>query len=486
MSREEIESGKTLYLECSSGISGDMMVASLLDIGADWDHLLEVLGTVQAEGYEVHKRKVKKAGIECMDFDVVLDAAHENHDHDMEYLHGSDSGYSHACPNHHEDDDHDHHDHHDHHDGHHEDDDHDHHDHHDHHDGHHVDDDHDHHDHHDGHHHEHRGMKEITDIIQACQMTDRAKSTALKIFHIIAEAEAKAHGISIGEVHFHEVGAMDSIIDVISVAVCLDDLDIEDVIVTRLCEGTGTVRCQHGILSIPVPAVSNIMAAYHLPIQITAVEGELVTPTGAAIVAAVKTKDKLPETFTIKKTGYGAGKRTYRRPSILRAMLIEENAEDEQSTKCAVSTETDENTDFIYKLETNVDDCTGEELGAVMEELFRAGARDVFYTPVYMKKYRPGYQLNVICGAEDVETVEQIIVQGTTTIGIRRSKWERTVLPREIIEVETPFGMANVKKCLLGEQVRFYPEYESVLEISRREKKSYREIYQMVVACCDR
>ena len=450
MSREEIELGKTLYLECNSGISGDMMVASLLDIGADWDHLLEVLGTVQAEGYEVHKRKVKKAGIECMDFDVVLDAAHENHDHDMEYLHGSDSGYSHACPNHHEDDYHDPH------------------------------------DHHDEHHHEHRGMKEITDIIQACQMTDRAKSTALKIFHIIAEAEAKAHGISIGEVHFHEVGAMDSIIDVISVAVCLDDLDIEDVIVTRLCEGTGTVRCQHGILSIPVPAVSNIMAAYHLPIQITAVEGELVTPTGAAIVAAVKTKDKLPETFTIKKTGYGAGKRTYRRPSILRAMLIEENAEDEQSTKCAVSTETDENTDFIYKLETNVDDCTGEELGAVMEELFRAGARDVFYTPVYMKKNRPGYQLNVICGAEDVETLEQIIFQGTTTIGIRRSKWERTVLPREIIEVETPFGMANVKKCLLGEQVRFYPEYESVLEISRREKKSYREIYQMVVACCDR
>ena len=468
MSREEIELGKTLYLECSSGISGDMMVASLLDIGADWDHLLKVLGTVQAEGYEVHKRKVKKAGIECMDFDVVLDAAHENHDHDMEYLHGSNPGYSHACPNHHEDDAHDHHDHHDHHDGQHE------------------DDDHDHHDHHDGHHHEHRGMKEITDIIQACQMTDRAKSTALKIFHIIAEAEAKAHGVSIGEVHFHEVGAMDSIIDVISVAVCLDDLDIEDVIVTRLCEGTGTVRCQHGILSIPVPAVSNIMAAYHLPIQITAVEGELVTPTGAAIVAAVKTKDKLPETFTIKKTGYGAGKRTYRRPSILRAMLIEENAEDEQSTKCAVSTETDRNTEFIYKLETNVDDCTGEELGAVMEELFRAGARDVFYTPVYMKKNRPGYQLNVICGAEDVETLEQIIFQGTTTIGIRRSKWERTVLPREIIEVETPFGMANVKKCLLGEQVRFYPEYESVLEISRREKKSYREIYQMVVACCDR
>ncbi|MGN0413390.1 MAG: nickel pincer cofactor biosynthesis protein LarC [Lachnospiraceae bacterium] len=446
--------GKTLYLECSSGISGDMMVASLLDMGADWEHLLKVLGTVKAEGYEVHKRKVKKAGIECMDFDVVLDAAHENHDHDMEYLHGSD-------PAHHHEDEH-------------------------------------HHEHH--HHHEHRGMKEITEIIQACRMTERAKNTALKIFRIIAEAEAKAHGVSIGEVHFHEVGAIDSIIDVISVAVCLDDLDIEDVIVTRLCEGTGTVRCQHGILPIPVPAVSNIMAAYHLPIQITDVEGELVTPTGAAIVAAVKTKDKLPETFTIKKTGYGAGKRTYRRPSILRAMLIEENAEDEHSTKYAASaefikskenaasaagTKGETNTDFIYKLETNVDDCTGEELGAVMEELFRAGARDAFYTPVYMKKNRPGYQLNVICSEKDIETLEHIIFTGTTTIGIRRQKWERTILPREILEVETPYGKAKVKKCRIGDVIRYYPEYESVLEISRRENLSYREVYQAVVRVCD-
>ena len=429
--------GKTLYLECSSGISGDMMVASLLDMGADWEHLLKVLGTVQAEGYEVRKKKVKKAGIECMDFDVILDAAHENHDHDMEYLHGSNSGSEH--PN----------------------------------------------DHHHHHHHEHRGMKEITEIIQACQMTDRAKNTALKIFGIIAEAEAKAHGVSIGEVHFHEVGAIDSIIDVISVAVCLDDLDIEDVIVTRLCEGTGTVRCQHGILPIPVPAVSNIMASYHLPIQITDVEGELVTPTGAAIVAAVRTKDRLPEVFTIKKTGYGAGKRTYRRPSILRVMLIEENAGDEQSIKYAAGTRTEANTDFIYKLETNVDDCTGEELGAVMAELFRAGARDVFYTPVYMKKNRPGYQLNVICSEKDIETMEHIIFTGTTTIGIRRQKWERTILPREILEMETSYGKAKVKKCRIGDVIRYYPEYESVLEISRRENLSYRKVYQAVVRACE-
>ena len=453
--------GKTLYLECQSGISGDMMVAALLDLGADWDTLKNVLCTVHADGYEVKKSRVKKAGISCMDFDVVLDHLHENHDHDMEYLHGDhehEHGHEHTHEHVHEHDQHHNHEHH--------------------------------------HPHQHRGMKEITEIIDGCQMTERAKETAHKIFHIIAEAEAKAHDMPIEEVHFHEVGAIDSIIDIVSVAVCLDQLDITEVIVPGLCEGTGTVRCQHGILPIPVPAVANIVSTYQLPVKITNVEGELITPTGAAIVAAVKTGDKLQEKMMIQKIGYGAGKRNYSRPSILRAMLIE--GQDDKSTDSVdkngrpnmesfVQMKKDiDQSDSIYKLETNVDDCTGEELGAVMGALFQAGARDVFYAPVYMKKNRPGYQLNVICTREDVETMEQIIFQGTTTIGIRRSKWERTILPREIVEVETPFGVAKAKKCLLGEQVCFYPEYEGVLEISRREKKSYREIYQMVVECCNR
>ena len=479
--------GKTLYLECQSGISGDMMVAALLDLGADFEALKKVLSTVQADGYEVKKSRVKKAGISCMDFDVVLDAMHENHDHDMEYLHGEQGHHHEHSHEHIHEHGHDHEHHHDHehvhdHESSHE---------------HHHEHSHEHsHEHGYEHHHEHRGMKEITEIIDGTQMSERAKKTAHRIFYIIAEAEARAHDLPMEEVHFHEVGAIDSIIDIISVAVCLDQLDITEVIVPELCEGTGTVRCQHGILPIPVPAVANIVSAYHLPIKITKVEGELITPTGAAIVAAVRTGDKLPDLMQIQTIGYGAGKRNYSRPSILRAMLVE--GQDDESTdsvdqngrfnmESLVQMKKDiDQSDCIYKLETNIDDSTGEELGAVMEALFCAGARDVFYTPVYMKKNRPGYQLNVICGAEDVETLEQIIFRGTTTIGIRRSKWERTILPREIIEVETPFGMAKVKKCLLGEQVRFYPEYECVLEISRREKKSYREIYQMVAECCNR
>ena len=172
------------------------------------------------------------------------------------------------------------------------------------------------------HHHEHRGVKEIAHIIEHSAMTDTAKKIALRIFEILAKAESKAHDVPVEQVHFHEVGAVDSIVDIVSVAVCLDNLDITDVVVPVLYEGCGTVRCQHGILPIPVPAVANVISENHLCIKVTAVEGELVTPTGAAIVAAIRTKDKLPEEFEIKKIGIGAGKRQYECPGILRAMII--------------------------------------------------------------------------------------------------------------------------------------------------------------------
>lgn len=443
--------GKTLYLECNSGISGDMTVAALLDLGADWEHLVKVLDTIDAKGYQVRKGRVKKAGIECMDFDVMLDAEHENHDHDMEYLHGHEHhGEQHSHEEHeHSPEEHEHH--------------------HEELDYHHGEHNHGHEEHEHHHHHEHRGMKEVTAIIDSCRMPERAAAIAKKIFAVLAEAESKAHAVPLEQVHFHEVGAIDSIVDIISVAVCLDDLDIEKVIVTNLCEGTGTVRCQHGILPIPVPAVANILSAYSLPVEITKVNGELITPTGAAIVAAIRTAEKLPDRFVIKKIGLGAGKRNYERPSILRAMLIEEKRDAE---------------DVICKLESNIDDCTGEELGLVMEKLFAAGARDVHYTPVFMKKNRPGYQLNVVCREEDSEKLEQIIFKNTTTIGIRRLKCERAVLPREMMEVETPYGKVLVKKCTLGETVKYYPEYECAAQISRETGVPYRDIYFSALESC--
>ena len=323
-------------------------------------------------------------------------------------------------------------------------------------------------------------------------MTDTAKELAKDIFRILAKAEAKAHNVPEDQVHFHEVGAVDSVVDIVSVAVCLDDLDVTEVIVPVLCEGRGTVRCQHGILPIPVPAVANIVSANHLHLKMTEVEGELVTPTGAAIVAAVKTKDKLPETFEIQKIGIGAGKRQYECPGILRAMIISQSAEiDEEKAQTEEfknaeignnpKAENQETKDTIIKMETNIDDCSGEVLGFVMERLMKAGARDVHYVPVFMKKNRPAWVLNVICKEEDIETLQNIIFEETTTIGIRYSIMERTILPRETRTLSTPWGEVQVKVCTLNGKEQLYPEYESVAQLSREKEIPFAEIYRYIV-----
>ena len=451
--------GKTLYLECYSGISGDMTVAALLDLGADRSVLDRVLKSLKVSGFETKISRVVKSGIDACDFDVVLDKDYENHDHDMEYLHGhhhkgheNNHFYDH---NHAHEDEAEHFHSHEHNHAH----------------GAGSAQDH--------HHHEHRGIKEITYIIEHSAMTENAKKIALRIFEILAEAESKAHNVPVDQVHFHEVGAVDSIVDIVSVAVCLDDLDITEVIVPVLCEGRGTVRCQHGILPIPVPAVANIVSANHLRLKMTEVEGELVTPTGAAIVAAVKTKDKLPETFEIQKIGIGAGKRQYECPGILRAMIISESTE--QAKGRNPKAENQETKDTIIKMETNIDDCSGEVLGFVMERLMKAGARDVHYVPVFMKKNRPAWVLNVICKEEDMEMLQNIIFEETTTIGIRYSRMERTILPRETRTLPTPWGEVQVKVCTLNGKEQLYPEYESVAQLSREKEIPFTEIYRYIV-----
>ena len=338
---------------------------------------------------------------------------------------------------------------------------------------------------------------ELRVLIDA-ELVIRQQIDPLKIFQILARAEAKAHNVPVEEVHFHEVGAVDSIVDILSVAVCLDNLGITEVIVPVLCEGMGTVRCQHGILPVPVPAVTHIVQQCGLNLRITPVQGELVTPTGAAIVAAVRTSCKLPETFAIEKTGIGAGKRTYECPGILRAMLIHpeeshkpekavgipagnESAANETAKIQTGVTESADCADYIYKLETNIDDCSGEVLGFVMEKLFEAGARDVHYTPVYMKKNRPAWLLTVICKEEDVPGMEALIFAETTSIGIRRARMERTILPRRKRKVMIPFGEVEVKICGSEGAEKCYPEYESLAEICRKTGISYAEAYQMAV-----
>ena len=416
--------GNTLYLECRSGISGDMTVAALLDLGADQEVLMKALKSLPVQGFRVEISRVVKAGLDVCDFNVILDQAHENHDHDMEYLHG----HSHGG----EDSEHGHH-------------------------------------HEKAHEHEHRGMPEIRRIIDGAEITDRARTIAVRIFEILAKAEAKAHGVPEDQVQFHEVGAVDSIVDIISAAVCLDDLDITETVIPFLCEGKGTVRCQHGILPVPVPAVVNILEAHKIPVEMTGVEGELITPTGAAIAAAIGTSDRLPGRFVIKKTGIGAGKRSYERPSLLRVMLIEECSKTQEEGRAEE--------DVIYKLETNIDDCTGEALGYVMDRLMEKGARDVHFLPVYMKKNRPAYELAVICDADKVNVLEQTIFQETTTIGIRRIRMERSILPREASTVMLREGELKIKKCLLPDgHMRSYPEYESVIRLAQESGMSFQQV----------
>ena len=467
MSKEKI-----LYLECGTGISGDMTVAALLDLGADEDKLRRVLAGIPGGGFRIAISRVKKSGIDCCDFDVILDEAHDGHDHDMEYLYGhlkngQDDGHS-------RDHDHDHH--HDHGHDHHHDHDHDHHDHdHDHHHDHDHDHHHDHdHDHHHDHHH-HTGMAEIREIIGGLSMTDGARALALRIFGILAEAEAEAHGVTVEEVHFHEVGALDSIVDIVAAAVCLDDLGLTRVAVPKVTEGSGTVRCQHGILQVPVPAVTAVAKNYGLPMQFTSRKGELVTPTGAAILAAVMTEDRLPETFVIRKTGLGAGKREYEIPSILRAMILEERGNEQRAQECCRQAQAQRDT--IWKLECDVDDSTGEQLGYAMDRLYAEGAREAHYTPVFMKKNRPGWELTVICDEEHLAALEQVIFTETTTIGIRKQEMARSILTRESICVETAYGKIPVKISGEGGHQRIHPEYDNVAEAALRYGVPFGKVY---------
>ena len=339
-------------------------------------------------------------------------------------------------------------------------------------------------------------------------MTPAARTIALRAFRILASAEAAAHGTTIDQVHFHEVGAVDSIVDIISAAVLFDYLHIERMIVPQLVDGHGTVRCQHGIIPVPVPATLNICRENGLPLGICDVEGELVTPTGAALVAAVVTGFDLPERSVVRRVGLGAGKRSYSRPSILRALIVEpiNGRTGTESQPCAASGGAEGDPGratlgecesgcawsrrpvaphsaeltaptSVVKLECDIDDATGEELGYVAELLLEAGAREVHWLPIFTKKGRPAYQLQVICVPEDVAHMESVIFCETPTLGVRRVPMERTVLKRRRLTVETPYGSIRCKVAELPDgSVRIAPEYEDCRAAARTFDVPLREV----------
>lgn len=389
---------KLLYLEGASGISGDMTVAALLDLGASREKLDAVLRSMNLEGFEYRVSRKSSYGIAGTDFDVIL---HDHHHHEHEHEHG--------------------------------------------------------------HHHEHRNLDDVCAVIDRGTMTDGARELAKKIFRIVAEAESKAHGVPVSEVHFHEVGAVDSIVDIVSAAVLIDELGIRECVVTGLAEGRGFVHCQHGDLPVPVPAVLNIAQAHGIALRTATANGEMVTPTGIAIAAAIRTRDRLPAEYKIEKTGIGLGKRDFGRANILRAMILEETVDPEQ----------------MYVLETNIDDATGETLGLALEKLMAAGASDAHFLPCFMKKNRPAYLLRVIAAAPEIPALERILFESTTTIGMRKLPVDRICMDRKNRTVKLPFGTVSVKRCTWNGVVRNYPEYESVRALAERTGKEFQLVFAL-------
>lgn len=399
-----LASKRMLYLEGASGISGDMTVAALLDLGASQEKLEAVLESLRLEGYDCVVSRKSSYGLDGVDFDVRL----HDHDHD---------GAGH-------------------------------------------------------HHHEHRNLSDVYEVIDRGVMTDGARALAKRIFLIVAEAEAAAHGVPLEQVHFHEVGAIDSIVDVVSAAVLVDDLGIDECVVDGLTEGRGFVRCQHGELPVPVPAVLNVARAFSIPLRRADVQGEMVTPTGIGIAAALRTRDSLPGKYSVEGVGVGLGKRDFGRANFLRAMiLVEEEA-------CP----SDEK---VWILECNIDDSTGEMLGLALERLMEAGARDAHFTPCFMKKNRPAYLLRVIADEERIGELEEVIFDATTTIGIRRYRVERSCMQRAMAEVETPFGQVAVKVCAGAGVRRCYPEFESVKRLSDASGVDFQTIFRLAQDAAD-
>lgn len=434
----------TLYLECYSGISGDMLVGALLDLGASFEVLGGELKKLPVTGYELKFGYEQKCGVYAGAFRVPLTEAeqggevHCGHEQHMSEHHNY---------NHHADEEHNH--------------------------GHHVDENHMHehhshaHDEHEHHHtHVHRHYRDIRQMIETSDLSEGVKARSLRIFHVLAEAEAKVHGKSVEEVAFHEVGAVDSIVDIVGTAICLDNLGVDKILVSPMYEGQGHTWCQHGKIPVPVPAVLELVQKHNLPLRITDVQGEMITPTGAAVVAALADLQESPAGYQIRRVGIGCGEKDFPHANILRAMLLE--PQEEQNCPA----------DSVWVLETNVDDCTGEQIGYAIERLLDAGARDACAMPLFMKKHRPAYLLQVICDEAQVQQMEAILFRETTSIGLRKYKAERTILTRHMETMDTPYGKIKVKCCSHGTAQYCYPEYESLKTIAADNNIPYPQVYR--------
>jgi uncharacterized protein (TIGR00299 family) protein len=437
---------KVLYFDLGMGAAGDMLAASLYELLDDNEKksFIEKMKAVFSEKkVELAAEESVKCGITGTHFRVTVDGV-EEHSHD-----------------HHENDHHHHHD--DEH-GHHHDDDHE----HDHH--HHHDDDHEHHHHHDDdheHHHHHTSMQDIRNMVGEFEIPENVKEKILAVYNLIAEAESTVHGKTVEEIHFHEVGTMDAVADITAVCMLMDMIKPDRVVATPVHVGSGKVHCMHGVLPVPAPATAHILKG--VPIYGGRIEGELCTPTGAALIKTFTDEFGNMPVMTVDKIGYGMGSKDFKAANCVRAMLGEMAG----------------STDTVCTLECNIDDMTGEELGFAKEELMKQGARDVFSASVDMKKGRPGILLSVICSMDDKERMVREIFRLTSTIGIRQKICERYVLDRTTLKKNTPYGEVSVKKVSGYGVERSKIEYEDARKIAEAEGISIAEARKKVEELSD-
>ena len=390
---------KVLYFDCSSGISGSMTLGALTEIIGDENYLINELKKLNVDGYKIEISKKVKNGITGTYVDVILEDIHAHH-HEHEHEHH--------------------------------------------------------------YHHEHRNLNDVNKIIEGSSLDENVKDLAKKIFIRVAKAESKVHNKSLEEIHFHEVGAIDSIIDIVGTAILINKINPDKVISSIVNDGYGFIECAHGKMAVPVPATSEIFASAGVKFRQIDIDTELVTPTGAAIIAELSDEFKVMPVMNVEKIGWGAGYKNIEIPNVLKVYLGELEEKD----------------DGIYVMETNIDDCSGEILGYTSELLFNEGALDVFFTPIFMKKNRPAYRLTVACKREDMEKLQNIIFRETTTIGIRYRFEERKVLERKNLEIDTKYGKLKVKKVVNNKEEYIYPEFESMKELAKRNNVPLKEVYR--------
>lgn len=440
---------RILFLDCFSGISGDMTVGALCDLGVRPSTFEWELAKVEIGDFHMHFEWDKRQNVEGVKFGIHGGAVH-THDQDEESDgHGEGHAHDHGHGEHHHEHDDEEHDHEHGHSHEHE------------------------HEHEHDHGHEHgRSYAEIRALIEASDLSEFVKKHALSIFHRVAVAEAKIHGTAVDDIGFHEVGALDSIADIICACVGIEELGVEKVYVSALADGHGWVDCAHG--RFPIPAMATLEILRGIPVGQIDEPYEFITPTGAAIAAEFAVGFGPMPRLKVEKIGYGLGSRKLpNRPNVLRAVVGELATETETASGGNYATDT------VTQIETNIDDLSPEITGSLLDRLLSAGALDAFLTPAQMKKNRPGVLLTVLCEAGGVDALSRLIFEETSSFGVRLSEKRRLKLERRIETVQTPHGAVEVKLGFdgSGKLLQVAPEFESCKIVGERTGQPVREVY---------